>query len=63
MRAVNKIVMTPIDAILFKPKFTAKEITKGAIIEPVCESASIDPAPTDWIYSGKDYVWIITIMK
>ena len=46
--------MAPIVTILFKPKFTDAVMIKGAIIEPNWEKASIDPAPTDWIYAGND---------
>lgn len=38
-------------------------LRKGAINDPSWESPSIDPAPIDCIYKGKDSVWIITIIK
>ncbi len=46
--------MIPITEILGKLWFIENKVRIGAIIEPSCAKAYIEPAPIDWIYKGKD---------
>ena len=60
---VHKIIAKPMVETLENPWLIEKALSKGAAKDPSWENPYIDPAPIDWIYNGKDSVWIITIIK
>lgn len=60
----SSIICPPASNAICSISMLMATVTKiGEIKQPIWPMASIEPAPMDWIYTGKDSVWIkVTIV-